>query len=308
MKPLPLAFCKSIDNLAGIDLANHIMEPKLDGFRLQVVIEADGVRTYTRAEHVATGKLLAPETAMRELVEPLAGTVLDGEAVYLDEQGRADFNYTARVMGSGTEVAQQKQRQDGRYVSFIAFDILYLRGTDVRSLSLKERRVLLEKVVRAFDSDHVVCTPQAPPSEAQHRYYTELYGEGSVVKDLRSPYKAGRSKAMLKWKRVQDEDVIVMGAEPGKGKFRNQVGAVKFGQYGQPPASHECTSLCSGELHERGQCSGMDDATRLALTNNLPVGRVLVITHNGVLAGGGFRHPQWSHLRIDKRPEECVWT
>lgn len=290
------------------DTTGFIMEPKLDGIRLQVSIDTDGIHAWTRSEHVADGKLLAPEAAMRELIPALAGTVLDGEAVYLDESGAADFNMTARVMGSGTAVAQAKQRSSGKYVSYVCFDIMRLRGQDVRSLPLSERRSLLERVVRAIDSQHVVVTPQAPPSEAQHRYYTEAYGEGSVIKRLSAPYRAGRSKDMLKWKKVLDEDVVIIGMVVGKGKFSNQVGAVVFGQHGTPPAAHKCTSLCSGTLHERGQCSGMDDSTRLELTRNLPVGSVLVVTHNGVLAGGGFRHPQWSHLRTDKLASQCEWT
>jgi ATP-dependent DNA ligase len=313
--PLELGFCKPITSLAGLTGSRWIMEPKLDGFRLQVIVEGDGrVSSYTRTNHVATGKLLAVETAIREVAPALAGTVLDGEAVYLDETGLADFNYTARVMGSGTAVAVQKQRESGKYVSFMAFDILYLRGQDVRSLPLKERRKLLERVVRAFDSEHVLVTPQAPASEAQHAFYTDMYGEGSVVKDLEAPYRAGRSKAMLKWKKTLTEDVVILGMEPGKGKFEGQVGAVVFGQYGTPNSGHKCSKYCTGNpgfgLHERGQCSGMDDDTRLAFTRNLPVGHVMEITHNGVLAGDKFRHPQFSRLRdlSDKAPVDCLWT
>lgn len=33
MQPLQLAFCESIDELDGIDLARYLMEPKLDGVR-----------------------------------------------------------------------------------------------------------------------------------------------------------------------------------------------------------------------------------------------------------------------------------
>lgn len=300
-KPFELAFCKSYEPTKPPAGFPHrwIMEPKLDGFRLQVIIDPLGeIATYTRTNHVATGKMPAVETAMRELSEALAGTVLDGEAVYIDECGKADFNFTARVMGSGADVARTKQRVASKYVSFMAFDILWLQGRDVRGLPLKERRLLLERVVRAFESDHIVVTPQAPPSDAQHRFYTEAFGEGSVLKDLEAPYKAGRSKAMLKWKKVDTEDVVVMGMEPGKGKFAGQVGAVIFGQYKD------------GVLVERGQCSGMDDATRLRFTSDLPIGRVMEITHNGVLAGDKFRHPQFARLRDinDKRAEECTWS
>lgn len=298
MKPFDFAFCHSINSLGDVKEPVHcVMEPKLDGFRLQIVIAGFKVKTYTRTFHSATGKLPAVETAMRELVAGLDGTVLDGEAVYIDGHGKADFNFTARVMGSHLGPAVSKQREHG-YLSFMAFDILMVKGTDVRHLPFQDRRRLLEQTLRLFESDYIALTPQAPCSDAQHRFYTEMYGEGSVVKDLRAPYKAGRSKAMLKWKKVQDEDVVIMGYVPGKGKFANQVGAVVYGQ------------IKDGQLKRRGQCSGMTDATRKALSENFSsyVNKVLVITHNGVLAGEGFRHPQWSHIRHDKLKEECEWT
>ena len=308
-KPLELALCKPIESLDGLDLENYVMEPKLDGFRLQIIIDPVGdIALYTRTNHVATGKLPAVEATLRDFDLALAGTVLDGEAVYLDPEGTPDFNFTARVMGSGVEVARQKQRTARKYVSFMAFDLLYLRGIDCRGYTFKDRRALLRVLVRQLESEHIVLVPQAPPSLAQHRYYTDQFGEGTVVKNLNAVYQAGRSKAMFKWKKVTTEDVVVLGAEPGKGKFEGQVGAVRYGQYGTPSARHECTALCDGELHERGQCSGMDDATRLRISRKMPLGRVMEITHNGVLAKGGFRHPQFLRWRDDKRPEDCGWS
>lgn len=298
LEPVDFALCKGIETLGEVkEPIHYVMEPKLDGFRLQAVISGGKVRLYTRTFHSAAGKLPAVETSMRELLEGLDGTVLDGEAVYIDEQGKADFNFTARVMGSHVGPAVTKQRDKG-YVSFLAFDVMFVKGQDVRHLALQKRRRLLEQVVRLFDSEHIILTPQAPPSEAQHRFYTEMYGEGSVVKDLRAPYKAGRNRNMLKWKKVQDEDVVIMGFAPGKGKYEGQVGAVVYGQ------------VKDGQLKRRGQCSGMTDAVRLSVSRNQSVfqNKVLVITHNGVLAGAGFRHPQWSHIRHDKLPEECEWT
>jgi ATP-dependent DNA ligase len=296
MQPLELSLCKSVTSLAGLALQHHVMEPKLDGIRIQLAIGDGRIQCWTRSNHDASGKMVAAEAALGDYLDALDGTVLDGEAVYIDESGAADFNFTARCMGSGKDVCVQKQRTAKQYVSFVVFDILALRGTDVRHMPLAERRTLIETLVAKVDSDHVRITEQAAPTAEQHRIFTEQYGEGSVIKDVRSPYTAGRSKASLKWKKTLDEDVVVMGSEEGKGKFRGMVGAVVFGQYRD------------GVLVERGRCSGMTDAVREELTANLPVGAVMVVTHNGVLAGGGFRHPQFSHFRSDKLAEQCEWT
>lgn len=317
--PFELSLCKSIDNLTDIpaiclvdgvhDLGEWVMEPKLDGFRMQLLIEGGSVRCWTRSEKDASGKMVAAETALLDLAEALDGTVLDGEAVYVGDDGVCDFHWTASAMGSGKDVCVAKQRAEGKYVSFVAFDILQLRGLDVRHYSLGDRRTMLEAVVAQVGSDHVRITEQARPSAEQHRIFTEQYGEGSVVKSTRAPYTGGRSKVNLKWKKVLDEDVVVLGSEEGKGKFAGMVGAVVFGQKTDtPPAKHKCTALCVAGFHERGRCSGMTDDVRQQLTDNLPLGEVMVITHNGVLAAGGFRHPQFSHFRDDKAAYQCEWT
>ena len=298
-QPLELSLCKSVESLAGLPLQHFVMEPKLDGIRIQMNVVGGlltPVRCWTRSNHDATGKMVAAERAIADFADDLAGTVLDGEAVYVDATGAADFNFTTRCMGSGVDKCVEKQRVARQYVSYVLFDVLVVKGTDVRHLPLSERRSLLERIVRSIDSEHVRITEQAAPSAEQHRIYTEQYGEGSVIKDVRAPYTAGRSKASLKWKKTLDEDVVVMGSEAGKGKYASMVGAVVFGQYKD------------GTLVERGRCSGMTDAVRQELTDALPVGAVMVITHNGVQAGDGFRHPQFSHFRTDKLPEQCEWT
>jgi bifunctional non-homologous end joining protein LigD len=61
--------------------------------------------------------------------------VFDGEIVALDEDGRPAFNDL--LFGR-------------REPSYVAFDVLFVDGQDVRGLPLKERRALLEKVVRAI--------------------------------------------------------------------------------------------------------------------------------------------------------------
>lgn len=290
-QPLPLALCDSITSLTKLDLQHYVMEPKLDGFRLQAIV-TDKVSLFTRSQKSATGKMPAVEGALRMLP---AGTILDGEAVFLDPKtGAADFNQTARIMGSGTDKAVQKQRIAGN-VSYVVFDLLFLAGEDIRDLPLYARRALLEQVVEALSCPLIVATEQTTPTPEQHKFYTDFYGEGSVVKDRRAAYPSGRSKAMLKWKKCLDADVVVMGATEGKGKYTGMVGAIIYGQYKD------------GVLTERGQCSGVTDAQRRAFTDNLPLGTVMEITHNGVQALGAFRHPQFNRIRTDKNAEDCTW-
>lgn len=298
-EPMEFATCKNFESFEKLGrLDDWVMEPKLDGIRIQLHITADRVETWTRAGNAKHGALIAVETALQPYLKEFDGTVLDGEAVYIDvDTGLADFNWTARVMGSHTPTAIQKQRQAGKLLSYVAFDILALQGHDVRHLPLKDRRILLERFVDGIDELFLVYTEQVEPTIDNHVLFTERYGEGSVIKDLRERYIGKRSKAMLKWKKQDTEDVVITGFTPGQGKYADLIGAVKFGQYRD------------GELVERGQCSGMTDAVReeMALNQRDFIGMAMEITHNGVLVDG-FRHPQFFRLRNDKPAEQCTWT
>jgi len=63
------------------------------------------------------------------------GFVFDGEVVCLDERGRPVFNDL--LFGR-------------REPTYIPFDVLFVEGEDVRELPLKERKTLLDKVVRRY--------------------------------------------------------------------------------------------------------------------------------------------------------------
>ena len=60
--------------------------------------------------------------------------VLDGEIVALDAQGRSRF----QLLQNAEPAAEQR---------FVAFDLLWLDGEDLRGRPLEERRELLESVL-----------------------------------------------------------------------------------------------------------------------------------------------------------------
>jgi bifunctional non-homologous end joining protein LigD len=71
--------------------------------------------------------------------------VIDGEVIAVDETGRPQFYELLRVP---------------RTASYVAFDILWLNGADLRSLPLTERRKSLQGIVsRSF--------PRRSPSRAE---------------------------------------------------------------------------------------------------------------------------------------------
>jgi ATP-dependent DNA ligase len=292
---LPTAYEPSLCTAAKdlpVRLSEWWMEPKMDGIRLQMVARDGRVNCYSRAGLVYNGRLPAVETAVAAL-----DVVLDGEVVWFSPQtGEVDFHKGSGMFRQGAESSVRAQRFEGP-LTYIVFDILELAGHDLRRMPIEQRRAFLAQLVDGLGCPQLQLVEQCEASPECQSEFIRRYREGVVLKKKGSTYVAGRPPTWLKIKVVADEDVVIMGMEPGKGKYTGTLGAVIFGQYRD------------GQLVRRGTCSGMDDATRYTLGANMEeyVGKVMVIRHMGT-DGEGFRHPQYQDIRDDKLPEECVWS
>ena len=279
--PFALTQCKTLldDEFKRLPKVNYAMEPKIDGWRIQADIDSDGVCLWTRTNHIATGKVPEAESKLQR-----AGDMrLDGEMVYLDLEGRPDYNWTARCLGSGVEVCVDKQYEANKHLTYVVFDILRLGDQDLRRRPYMERRKLLEEMP---ESDYVKIIPIAEPTLGQHLENLDRYEEGSVLKDLSAAYAGRRHKSWLKWKYQPTVDAKIIGfkmANPGK--FAGLIGAVHF----------------RSQEGVEGFCSGMDDETRVQLTNHREelIGTWIEIKHFGLLVDG-YRHPQFLRFRPDK--------
>lgn len=265
-----------------------VQEPKLDGFRMQLVRDVDGHELYSRNFKMNTGKFPAIEGWVWKIPPR---TILDGEVVAFDANGKANFNLTARIMGSDADEAVRKSLDvDLRY---IVFDIPLFDMDDLRSQSYAARREVLVQLIGRIPSNVMRVIPQYPASQYWHEQLTEAYGEGTVLKKLTCRYGDG----WLKWKKTDTEDVVITGFTNGRGKYADTIGAIGFGQYKD------------GKLVYRGKCSGMPDALRYAISRDRDAykGRVMEIAHGGLFKAR-FRFPQFKRLRDDKPASECTWT
>lgn len=314
MNPMPysLSQCQSVkpDMLEKLDLTKYAMEPKIDGWRILVKIESNpqNADAWTRTGHDAMPKLFKPIGQLEGFARQHSiSFVLDCEAVAIRDDGTPDFNFTSRVLGSGVDIARIKQTEAGLFISLMAFDILEVDGSDIRHMPWDVRRdVLSATIFKLYDfcgtkeRSFVRLIDTSEATDDWHTHWTELWSEGSILKLRNAPYAGKRHKSWLKWKKNPTEDVVLIGFKPGEGKYEGQVGALEFGQY----------LLGMGTASSRGFCSGMTDEMRQKITNDGAIlfGSVFEIKHNGILANGGFRHPQFIRFRNDKAPEECTWT
>ena len=202
------------------ELGECSVEHKLDGARIQVHRDGDEVRVYTRTLREITRNVA-------ELVELVRGldcrsVVLDGETLALDDAGRPrPFQETMARFGA------QEQRAELLHPYF--FDCLHLDGTDLLDRPLRDRLAALEQVA----AGHRIPGVLSPAPEDAAAVFDDALArghEGVVVKDLASPYAAGRrGKA---WRKVKPEhtlDLVVLAAEWGHGRRRGSLSNLHLG-------------------------------------------------------------------------------
>jgi DNA ligase-1 len=204
------------DALAGFDRAS--VEWKLDGIRIQIHRRGDEVRVYTRNLNDITHALPGIVDAVLQL--PVQQAVLDGEALWMSDDGPAAFQDTVSRIDS-------KAQPEG--IATFLFDVLHVDGDDLLDTPLHERSARLAalapqlKIPGTFTSD---------VREAE-RVLDEALGaghEGVVVKDADSLYAAGRrGKAWRKVKPVRTYDLVVLGAEWGHGRRKGWLSNLHLG-------------------------------------------------------------------------------
>jgi DNA ligase-1 len=204
------------DAVASFELAS--VDWKLDGIRIQIHRRGDEVRIYTRNLNDVTHALPGIVEAVRRL--RVRQAVLDGEALWMGEDGPAAFQET---------VAQIDRDAPPEGISTFLFDVLHADGDDLLDTPLRERAARLAalapdlQIPRRFTAD---------ADEAQRVLDEALDAghEGVVVKDAESLYAAGRrGKAWRKVKPVRTYDLVVLGAEWGHGRRQGWLSNLHLG-------------------------------------------------------------------------------
>ncbi|NEJ46626.1 non-homologous end-joining DNA ligase [Rhizobium leguminosarum] len=193
-------------------------EVKWDGYRLAVHIEPTGVRILTRGGHDWTDRFPLIEAAARAL--PVSTAILDGEAVALDAHGRSDFGLLQQSLGG----RGGKKRSSNAV--FMAFDLVYFDGHDLRDSELDVRRHLLEDLLPA-GGQYDIRLSEAIEADGDQLLASacEHDLEGIIAKRRDSPYRSGRLGDWLKIKCVQSDSFFIVGYEVSMAA-RGHIGAL----------------------------------------------------------------------------------
>ena len=176
-------------------------EIKLDGYRALAFKKAGKIHLRSRNDNDFNARF----TGIVEALAPLPNdTVIDGEVVALNDDGRPSFN-TLQNYGSA-----------GAPLHFYVFDLLVLDGRDVTNEALEARRRLLEKRVLPKLSEPIRYSPVLKASLKDLIESVKAQGfEGLVAKSRDSKYEPGlRSGAWQKMRVNQGQELVIAGYTP----------------------------------------------------------------------------------------------
>jgi len=286
------------------DSPDHIFELKQDGERCLAYIDKKGVDLRNKRNMRMNPKVPELSNMYKRVKEKC---ILDGELlVYKD--GQADFSEIQRrsLMSNKFKIELTAKQYPA---CFVAFDILYHKGSLTTDLPLMERKSLLQTVV---EEDARIAVSRYIEMEGIRFFdLVEKKGlEGIVAKRKDSRYYFGkRTKDWIKIKNLIDDDFIICGYIPKEGGVNSLV----LGQY-----------AASGELVNKGHVTlGVStEAMRVILKTRRQSDPPFVIKdseQNAVwlepqvvctvkyMPDRYMRQPIFKGLRFDKRPEECVF-
>jgi bifunctional non-homologous end joining protein LigD len=157
---------------APFDDPNWSYEIKYDGYRGMLYLRGDASHFISRqGKHMSRFDELARALA-KEL--PVKTALLDGEIVVLDKEGRPIFLDLVKNV---------------RQPTYIAFDLLYVDGVDIRPQMLSERRKHLARITPAKSSRFLKISFTEGRGKELFDLICKHDLEGIVAKRLDHPYR-----------------------------------------------------------------------------------------------------------------------
>ena len=224
----PVRMAQAARMSSGQEIVDKIgsaaVEPKLDGFRVQIHRDGDQVRIYSR--NLEDMSLMFPDVsaaARAQLKRPKV--IIEGEAMGVDPETGAFLPFqvtTSRRRRHGIDAAAKEIP-----LQVHAFDLLY-DGDNVIELPFTERRQRLEAIVAEGNDLRVSeCITTDDPEEIDAFFAEQVNAglEGVMAKRLDSVYQAGqRNFNWIKYKASYSSaltdtlDCVLIGYWRGQGK------------------------------------------------------------------------------------------
>ncbi|MEK7070906.1 MAG: ATP-dependent DNA ligase [Patescibacteria group bacterium] len=316
------------------------IEPKYDGFRLQIHYSKNQTRLYSRnledVTHMYPDLVEGIEREIR--VDEI---IFEGEAIGFDPYSGSFLPFQETVQRKRKYNIAEKAKEIP--LRLFAFDLLYCNGEDYINIPFHERRKQLLKSIKISGDtfkDTLVVTQEDVVDDPKkiEALFDEAIArglEGIIAKKLDGVYRAGaRASNWIKFKRsyaskiTDTVDCLVMGYDAGKGKRTAfGIGAFLAGVYDEKKdvfvtVSKIGTGLTDEEwIQLKKRCTKYKSKTKPALykvdrTTGVDAWvkpeiiveiRADEISRSPVhTAGYALRFPRLEHFRDDRKPEDAT--
>jgi ATP-dependent DNA ligase len=241
-----------------------LFEPKWDGFRA-IVFRGDSDLLIQSRDLKPLDRYF-PELHTLLLERLPRGCVLDGEVIIATDHG-LDFDaLQQRIHPAESRINKLAGETPA---SFVAFDLLAVRGKTIMDRTQRERRAELEKLLEGAEPP-LYLTPMTEDLKTATRWLERFEGaglDGVVVKPAGSTYQPGK-RAMIKVKHERTADCVVAGFRWHKSGV-GIVGSLLLGLYDK-----------NGTLHHVGVTSSFTMVRRKELATELePLRKNAIANH-----------------------------
>ncbi|HSJ65142.1 MAG TPA: ATP-dependent DNA ligase [Gemmatimonadaceae bacterium] len=291
------------------------VEWKWDGIRAQLLRRGNTTYLWTRGEELVTDRYPEIVAAAEGLPN---GTVIDGEIMPWMNGAPLPFAQLQRRIGRKTLSTRIRAEVP---VVLIAYDLLEVRGNDLRERPLAWRRDALRRVVADARAESLLLSPVVETRDWEtvrgaHAASREQSAEGLMLKRLDSAYGVGRRKgAWWKWKVAPYAvDAVLVYAQAGSGRraslHTDYTFAVRDGD-ALVPFAKAYSGLTDAELRELDAWIRRNTVEKFGPVRSVRPEQVFELHFEGIAAstrhksGIAVRFPRIARWRTDKTVEEA---
>ncbi|MCS7134351.1 MAG: hypothetical protein NZ889_00630 [Candidatus Pacearchaeota archaeon] len=199
----------------------YIFEPKLDGTRVLIYKNEKEIKLINRRGKNIISRYPELKNIHKNLMARKC--VLDAELIILDKKGKPNFNFLQQREQLKNKTLIEIRSKELPATLFV-FDILELNGVSLIKKTVKERKKILEGIIK--NSPFIVLCPYAKDGKKLWRKIKKERLEGVIAKKINSTYEQKRSFSWLKIKNFKTTDAVVIGFTKGKSKRKDSFGSL----------------------------------------------------------------------------------
>ncbi len=199
-----------------------MIEPKLDGFRVQIHRDKDKVRLFTRNLEDVTIQFPDVVAVVKSNVRS-KNCILDSEVVGIDPDTKrvVPFQHISQRIKRKYDIESIKKKLP---VCVTVFDVIELNGETLLELPFEERRKRLKAIIKdekyKLELIEQLITDDVTKAEKYYQNCLLKGHEGIMMKSIEGVYTPGKRVGLgVKVKPVMESlDLVIVAAEWGEGK------------------------------------------------------------------------------------------